>query len=402
MPRIEILVGDNLDILRRFESASFELIYIDPPFNTGRTQSRTRLRTIREASGDRTGFQGRRYATVRIGEASFADSFDDYLSFLEPRLREARRLLTADGSFFLHVDYREVHYCKVLLDQIFGRPSFINEIIWSYDYGARSRRRWSPKHDNILWYAKDPASYTYRYDDVDRIPYMAPGLVSPEKAKRGKTPTDSWWNTIVSPTGKEKTGYPTQKPFGDPEQDRSRALESRRPRAGLLRRQRDDWGGSGASGPQRSARGPQRGSRAGDGEAPVLRGADGGWLGRAGCGGSGRHARDAGAESGRAVRKCEGGPAALRRAGAAMRGGSFQGERRYTVLAAGVRQGASCDAANRGLLRRRRAPSAPRSWQAARSGAPDFGSIDGADRSQDLDASAPQAGRDSVRTKVWR
>ncbi len=211
--RLEIHLGDNLAVTRDWPAASFDLIYIDPPFNTGKAQSRTQIRTVRDEEGDRTGFKGQRYRTVRLGTKSYADVFDDYLAFLEPRLIEAHRLLKPAGSFFLHLDCREVHYAKVLLDAIFGRSSFINEIIWAYDYGARATRRWSPKHDNILWYAKDPANYTYRYDDIDRIPYMAPGLVGPEKAARGKTPTDTWWNTIVSPNGKEKTGYPTQKPL---------------------------------------------------------------------------------------------------------------------------------------------------------------------------------------------
>jgi DNA modification methylase len=206
--------GDNAKILPKLKSASFGLIYIDPPFNTGRAQARTTIKTTRDDSGDRTGFGGKRYKTTSAGSFSYQDSFDDYLEFLRPRLEEAHRLLTATGSLFLHLDYREVHYAKVLCDRIFGRPSFINEIIWAYDYGARTRKRWSPKHDNILWYAKDPARYTFNYDEIDRIPYMAPGLVGPEKAARGKTPTDTWWHTIVSPTGKEKTGYPTQKPLG--------------------------------------------------------------------------------------------------------------------------------------------------------------------------------------------
>lgn len=210
---LDIHFGDNLEVLRTLPDAAFALIYIDPPFNTGKVQARTRLKTVRDEAGDRTGFQGQRYRSIKLGEQSYADIFSDYLAFLEPRLREAHRLLTPDGSLFFHIDYREVHYCKVLLDQIFGRESFINEIIWAYDYGARATRRWSPKHDNILWYAKNPKNYTYRYEDIDRIPYMAPGLVGPEKAARGKTPTDTWWHTIVSPNGKEKTGYPTQKPL---------------------------------------------------------------------------------------------------------------------------------------------------------------------------------------------
>ena len=211
----DIHFGDNLDVIAAFPSCSYDLIYIDPPFNTGKVQARTQIQTIRdEANGDRTGFKGHRYRTIRIGSKTFADTFTDYMAFLEPRLEQAHRLLRANGSFFLHIDYREVHYCKVLLDAIFGRQSFLNEIIWAYDYGARATKRWSAKHDSILWYAKDPKNYTYRYDDIDRIPYMAPGLVGPEKAERGKTPTDTWWHTIVSPNGKEKTGYPTQKPMG--------------------------------------------------------------------------------------------------------------------------------------------------------------------------------------------
>ena len=172
------------------------------------------MRTVRDAVGDRTGFSGQRYRTEHLGTQSFADTFDDYLAFLAPRLVEAHRLLGPRGSLFLHLDFREVHYAKVLLDQIFGRASFINEIVWSYDYGARTKTRWSPKHDNILFYAKDPKRYVFHHDAMDRIPYMAPNLVGPVKAARGKTPTDSWWHTIVSPTGKEKTGYPTQKPLG--------------------------------------------------------------------------------------------------------------------------------------------------------------------------------------------
>jgi site-specific DNA-methyltransferase (adenine-specific) len=211
---IDVIHGDNITALRGMPDRSFDLIYVDPPFNTGREQKRTTLRTGRSDDGDRVGFKGQRYTSVRLGTTSYADVFDDYLSFLEPRLREAHRLLTPTGSFFLHLDYREVHYAKVLLDLIFGRECFMNEIIWAYDYGARSRSKWPAKHDNILWYVRDPGSFTFQVDEADRIPYMAPALVGEEKAGRGKTPTDTWWHTIVSPTGKEKTGYPTQKPLG--------------------------------------------------------------------------------------------------------------------------------------------------------------------------------------------
>ena len=211
---LDIHFGDNLPIIRGFEGGSFDLIYIDPPFNTGKSQARTRISTIRDDNGDRVGFKGNRYKTIRVGTKSFGDTFDDFMAFIEPRLHEVHRLLKPTGSLFFHIDYREAHYCKVQLDRLFGRAAFMNEIIWAYDYGARSKSKWPAKHDTILWYAIDPNRYTFRYDDMDRIPYLAPGLVTPEKAARGKTPTDVWWHTIVSPTGREKTGYPTQKPLG--------------------------------------------------------------------------------------------------------------------------------------------------------------------------------------------
>lgn len=209
-----VIFGDNLLVLRDLADASVDLIYLDPPFNTGREQRRLSLRTVRAETGDRIGFHGHRYATVRIGSRSFADLFDDYLAFLEPRLMEVYRVLAPHGTLYFHIDYREAHYCKVLLDAIFGRASFLNEVIWAYDYGGRSTRRWPPKHDTILVYVKNPRRYTFNSADIERIPYLAPGLVGPEKAARGKLPTDTWWHTIVPTNGREKTGYPTQKPLG--------------------------------------------------------------------------------------------------------------------------------------------------------------------------------------------
>ena len=207
-----IVLGDCLDVLQSLDEGIARLVYLDPPFNTGKVQERTRTRTVRDADGDRTGFKGERYRTEVLGSAAWNDVYDDYLGFLAPRLEAARRVLTPDGSLFFHIDPREAHYCKVLLDGLFGRASFINEIVWAYDYGARPRTRWPAKHDVIFWYARDPSRFVFNYSDIDRVPYLAPGLVGPEKAARGKTPTDVWWQTIVSPTGKEKTGYPTQKP----------------------------------------------------------------------------------------------------------------------------------------------------------------------------------------------
>lgn len=212
-----IIEGDNLAVLGTLDDASFRLIYIDPPFNTGREQARSRTTSTVAKAGSETaniGFKGKSYERVRSDLMSYDDRFEDYWGFLEPRLREAWRLLAEDGTLYVHLDYRESHYAKVMLDALFGRDNFLNEIIWAYDYGAKSTKRWPAKHDTILVYVKNPKKYVFNSMDVDREPYMAPGLVTPEKAARGKLPTDVWWHTIVSPTGSEKTGYPTQKPEG--------------------------------------------------------------------------------------------------------------------------------------------------------------------------------------------
>ena len=209
-----VVHGDNLELLKSLPSESMNLIYVDPPFNTGKVQSRTSYKSQRVVEGKRVGFKGQNYKFVKEKVTSYNDAFEDYWGFLEPRIEEAWRILKPNGTFYLHLDYREVHYAKVLLDALFGLDCFLNEIIWAYDYGARSKSRWPTKHDNILVYVKDPENYTFNNLDVDREPYMAPGLVTKEKAELGKLPTDVWWHTIVSPTGKEKTGYATQKPEG--------------------------------------------------------------------------------------------------------------------------------------------------------------------------------------------
>ena len=209
-----IHLADNMQVLPTLADDAFQLIYMDPPFNTGKSQARRTVQATADPDGERRGFQGRRYRTRLLRESSYRDAFEDYLAFLEPRLREAHRLLARTGTLYFHIDYREAHYCKLLLDEIFGRACFLNEIVWAYDYGARSKRRWPAKHDTILVYVKDPARYHYDAEAVDREPYMAPGLVTPEKAARGKLPTDVWWHTIVPTAGAEKTGYPTQKPEG--------------------------------------------------------------------------------------------------------------------------------------------------------------------------------------------
>jgi site-specific DNA-methyltransferase (adenine-specific) len=258
---VRIHHGDNLAVMRTLPAESFTLIYLDPPFNTGRVRERA-VETARapasedpaaqEAGGAtgavRRGFHGREYERLRGDLRAYDDRFDDYWGFLEPRLAQAWRLLAADGTLYLHLDYREAHYAKVLLDALFGRDHFLNELIWAYDYGAKSRRRWPTKHDTILVYVKDPSRYWFDSTAVDREPYMAPGLVTAEKAERGKLPTDVWWHTIVPTTGREKTGYPTQKPEGVL---RRIVQASTRPGDAVL----DPFAGSGTTGAVASALG---------------------------------------------------------------------------------------------------------------------------------------------------
>ena len=209
-----LIAGDNADVLDRLPDRAFDLVYMDPPFNTGRSQTRRTLAAAADPTGAHVGFGGRRYRTSLLSRLAYDDEFGDYLAFLEPRLARARELLAPHGTLYFHIDYREAHYCKLLLDEVFGREAFLNELIWSYDYGAKPRRRWPAKHDTILVYVRTPGAHHFDCDAVEREPYMAPGLVSAEKAARGKRPTDVWFHTIVPTNGREKTGYPTQKPEG--------------------------------------------------------------------------------------------------------------------------------------------------------------------------------------------
>ena len=206
--------GDNLPILKTLSDNTADLIYIDPPFNTGKIQGMDRIKILESDKGDRVGFNNKSYQSIAISSYQYRDMFDSYVDWLMERISESYRLLKANGSMFVHLDYREVHYVKVAMDLLFGRYNMMNEIIWSYDYGGRGKRTWPKKHDNILWYVKDVNNYTFNYDAIDRLPYMAPELVTAEKRERGKIPTDVWWNTIVPTNGKERTGYPSQKPLG--------------------------------------------------------------------------------------------------------------------------------------------------------------------------------------------
>jgi site-specific DNA-methyltransferase (adenine-specific) len=209
-----VVAGDNAPVLAALPEEHFDLVYLDPPFNTGGAQTRRSFAVQADPGSGRIGFGGRRYRSRLLQTLTYEDSYGDYLAFLEPRLRRARALLAPHGTLYFHIDYREAHYCKLLLDEIFGRECFLNELIWAYDYGAKPRRRWPAKHDTILVYVRTPGAHHFDAGAVEREPYMAPGLVSAEKAARGKRPTDVWFHTIVPTNGREKTGYPTQKPEG--------------------------------------------------------------------------------------------------------------------------------------------------------------------------------------------
>ncbi|MFP4513683.1 MAG: DNA-methyltransferase, partial [Acidimicrobiales bacterium] len=212
--RDHVFLADAESLLPQLADASFQLVYIDPPFNTGKAQQRSTLRTERSDRGDRVGFGGHSYATTELSRIGYLDAYDDYLGFIAPLLEQAHRLLRRDGTLYFHIDHREAHYCKVALDSIFGRQNFLNEVIWAYDYGGRAKDRWPQKHDTLLVYVKERGAHHFDQDAIERIPYMAPGLVSTDKRERGKLPTDVWWHTIVATNGNEKTGYPNQKPEG--------------------------------------------------------------------------------------------------------------------------------------------------------------------------------------------
>jgi site-specific DNA-methyltransferase (adenine-specific) len=208
-----IVEADNLAALAALPEGCVDLAYADPPFATGKQR---RLVSIRQAPGGdqtRRGFRERTTAYEEVSDHSYDDTapLAEHLAALRARILEIHRVLAPHGSLYLHVDWRTVHHVRLLLDEVFGPERFLNELVWAYDYGGRAADRWPRKHDTILWYSKGPA-WIFERDAIDRIPYMAPGLVGPEKAARGKLPTDVWWMTIVPPASAERTGYPTQKP----------------------------------------------------------------------------------------------------------------------------------------------------------------------------------------------
>jgi site-specific DNA-methyltransferase (adenine-specific) len=208
-----LVEGDNADVLPLLPRGAFDLVYVDPPFNTGARRRGGRTKAVRDAAAP-AGFGGHGYRRTRPEGPAYADAFDDYAGWLVPRLVAAHALLAEHGSLYVHLDQREVHYVKVALDAALGRERFLSEVVWAYDYGGKPRDRWAPKHDTVLVYVATPGRHHFDPDAIDRVPYLAPKLAGPEKAARGKLPTDVHWQTIVPTNGRERTGYPTQKPEG--------------------------------------------------------------------------------------------------------------------------------------------------------------------------------------------
>jgi DNA modification methylase len=193
--------GDMLDVASLLEPESFRLIYLDPPFLTGR-----------QRIGSKTEY---------TYDDRWKGKLDAYLPWLETRLKAFAPLLQQGGSMVLHLDWRAAHYAKVMLDEIFGHENFINEIIWHYTGGGRSKTRFSCKHDTLLWYARKQKPY---FDiDAVRVPYKetsgyARGGIRAASGRKylpnpKGTPVDDVWDIpIINPMASERVGYPTQKP----------------------------------------------------------------------------------------------------------------------------------------------------------------------------------------------
>ncbi len=255
-----VVLGDCATVLPTLPDASVQLIYIDPPFNTGKAQRGAR--SAPSAMRTATAPASRAGATPPPSWAGTPTTTCMRTTSACSSRSSSRRgaCSTASGTLYLHIDYREAHYVKLLLDDVFGRDAFLNELIWAYDFGGRARDRWPAKHDTILVYVRTPGGHFFDQDAVERIPYLAPGLVGPEKAARGKLPTDVWWHTIVPTAGSGEDRLSQPEARGHPAPDRVGVEPPRRPGPRLLRRQRHHRRRRRGAGPPLRARRPQPGS----------------------------------------------------------------------------------------------------------------------------------------------
>lgn len=216
----QLLLGDNLQVLKTLPDESVDLIYLDPPF-----------------------FSNRNYEVI-WGDAGEVRSFNDrwsgdmmhYIGWLKERVQEMHRVLKPTGSLYLHCDWHADAYIRVhILDPIFGEKNFRNEIIWAYtNSGGRSKNGFAKKHDTIFWYSKLSKNFIFNSKDVlierragktsrggiigiDKDGRSFQEIKSNGKVYRyfldeGKIPEDVWTIETMPPHGRERLGYPTQKP----------------------------------------------------------------------------------------------------------------------------------------------------------------------------------------------
>lgn len=180
--------GDNLQRLARLAPESVDLIYLDPPF-----------------------FSNRKYEVIWGDEAeirSFEDRWEGginvYIDWMRDRIDQMHRVLKPTGSLYLHCDWHASHYLKVMLDGIFKPQNFLNNIVWCYGLGGSSDRYWPRKHDDLLWYSKDPDAHYFKAP-------LTPASSMRMRGQMKKVP-DYWDIPTINNMAKERLGYPTQKP----------------------------------------------------------------------------------------------------------------------------------------------------------------------------------------------
>jgi site-specific DNA-methyltransferase (adenine-specific) len=231
-----LYTNDNLFILSGLNSNLVDLIYLDPPFNSKRIYSAPigskaagssfkDMWTWEDVNEEYLNALAENYPALAEFIASIgaihSEAMKAYLTYMARRIIEMYRILKDTGSLYLHCDPTASHYLKVVLDEIFGKNNFRNEITWCYGSGGASKSHFSRKHDTIFWYSKSQ-KIIFNIDDV-REPYSSPEKsATPKKVgdkeyikmnPLGRIPFDWWQIPILTNSAKERTGYPTQKPL---------------------------------------------------------------------------------------------------------------------------------------------------------------------------------------------
>lgn len=231
-----IFEGDNLPVLRGMETASVDLIYLDPPFNSNRTYetpigSEVAGATFRDPwsldnldqkwHNDIADQNLTLYRAIEVSEHTHSASMKAYLIMIAVRIIEMKRILKPTGSIYLHCDPTVSHYLKMIMDGIFGVENFKNEIVWHYTGGGRSKTSFSRKHDIIFFYTRSKSDHCFNVDSI-RVPYKETsgyaksGIISKVGKRylpnpKGTPVGDVWDISIIN--SKERLGYPTQKPL---------------------------------------------------------------------------------------------------------------------------------------------------------------------------------------------